>query len=458
VAEVEAGAWTPPAGHLPARAPETADPAACTGAPRLVGRARERALVERHLRGEGPPLLVVGGEPGIGKTRLLQESARMATAYGLHVLRDPSPVIGRDSAHDPVVEALREDIQRRSPGHLRRDLLGCAWLVRALPELASGPIEPLPSISLAPEQADALTAKAVLRFLTNVAGPAGTLLVLDNLQDAHTAALGLLARLIQSAADVPLRIVAAYRDGGPTHTHGVASLLARLAHEQLVRHVRLAPLSRKDAAELLAELLEGGPTLGTEWRQSVLEDAGGVPFYLVAWAHDVNARPLQQSAEGVPWAVRESVRYRIGAASAGLRPLLDAVAVAGGRSTYPLLVALAARPEQEVFEALEAACRERLLDEEGQTYRFAYGAVRRVVESDLSHARRLVLSRRLAALVGRVPGSRTRVVGDTPAGRAVLQAGGAGRASELEELEYHLAVLRRHQGLTVAPSPRAPDS
>jgi transcriptional regulator with XRE-family HTH domain len=433
----------PPAGRPRAQAPDVPDPSQCRGAPRLVGRARERALLERHLGGDGPPLLVVGGEPGIGKTRLLQEAGRLAAARRLHVLHGTTPAVGRAGASDPVVDALRREVQSRWPVHLRRDLQGCAWLVRVLPELATGPIEPLPSISPAPEQADALSAGAVVRFLTNVAGPAGTLLALDNLQDADAAALDLLARLVQSAADVPVRIVAAYRDRGPRPAVGLASLLARLAHEQLVRHVTLGPLSRPDAAALLAQLLEAGPTPPSAWRERVLDDAGGVPYYLVAWAQELRAGQLEPAAEAVPWAVRQSIRARVDALPPAVRPLLEAVAVAGGRSAYPLLVALTARPEEQVSEALEAACRERLLVEEGQAYRFAYGVIRRVVEADLGHARRALLGRRLAALVERAPGPRGTA-------GAALRTDGERAAPELEELAYHLAVLRRHRRPTSA--------
>jgi transcriptional regulator with XRE-family HTH domain len=398
------------------------------GAPRLVGRAAEQALLERHLGGDGPPLLVIGGEPGIGKTHLLQEATRLAATHQLHVLRGTSPPVHRDRASDPVVDALRHELRTRSPVHLRRDLQGCAWLVCVLPELASGPIEPLPTGPLEPEQVDALSAAAVMRFVTNVAGPAGTLVALDNLQDADDAALDRLARLVQSAADVPVRIIAAYRDRAP----GLASLLSRLSHEQLIRHITLEPLSRTDAGALLTHLLEAGPRPPTGWQKRVLEEAGGVPYYLVSWAHELRAGQLGPVADAVPWAIRQSIRNRVDAMPPVVKPILEAIAIAGGRAAYPLLVALIARPDEQLFEALEGACRERLLEEEGQTYRFAYGVVRRVVEGDLSQARRAVLSRRFRAIMDRAPSSGTMPDSERT-------------ASELEERTYHLAVLRRHQ-------------
>ncbi len=396
--------------------------------PRLIGRAPERALLQRHLGGDGPPMLIVDGEPGIGKTHLLDEAARLATVLGLHVLRGTSAPIRRRPASDPVVDALRQELRIRSPMLLRRDLDGCAWLVRALPELASGPIEPLPMGSPTPEQVEILSAAAVMRFVTNVAGPAGSLLALDNLQDADDAALDRLARLVQLAADVPVRIVAAYRDPAPR----LDSLLSRLAHEQLIRHVTLGPLSRGDAGVLLTQLLQDGRSSPTGWRERVLEEAGGVPYYLVSWAQELRAGQLGPAADAVPWAIRQSIRERLDGLLPIVKSLLEAIAIAGGRSACPLLLALTACSEDQLLEALKTACRARLLQEEGETYRFAYGVIRRVVEADLGHARRAVLTRRLRAIVDRAPSS-----GSIPDDERT--------ASELEERAYHLTVLRRHQ-------------
>jgi hypothetical protein len=214
-------------------------------------------------------------------------------------------------------------------------------------------------------------------------------------------------------------------------------MLARLAHEQLVRHISLGPLRRTDAAALLEQLLAAGPAPPSGWRERVLEETGGLPYYLVSFVQELHAGQLWPVADALPWAIRQTVRYRIEAMPPLVRPLLETVAVAGGRSGYPLLLAITGRPEEQVYEALDAACREHLLEEEDQTYRFAYGVVRRAVESDLSHARRTRLSRRLKTVLDRVPTTGTMVDAQRT-------------ASEIDERAYHLAVLRRHERLTSA--------
>ena len=185
--------------------------------PPFVGRTRELALLERHLRGEGPPLLLLAGEPGIGKTRLLQRGAAAGRGAGAGVCSTGAASgSGGQEPYAPLLDALRAlHPQPAGRANCAADLRGCAWLVRLLPELAAGPIPPLPPWTLTPEQERRLMHEAVGRFLANVAGPAGTLLVLDDLQWAGADALDLLATLVRAArarARLPLRVVGAYRD------------------------------------------------------------------------------------------------------------------------------------------------------------------------------------------------------------------------------------------------------
>jgi len=173
----------------------------------LAGRHQEVLLLERHLDGDGPPGLLLAGEPGAGKSRLLHEASWRAAAHGWVVVRGGCSRWGGQGPYAPLVGALERHVRARSPVQLRGDLRGCAWLVRLLPELAGGPIEPLPSWTVAPEHERRLTFTAVGRFLANIAGPSGTGLILDDLQWAGADGLELLSTLLRSAADLRLRVV-----------------------------------------------------------------------------------------------------------------------------------------------------------------------------------------------------------------------------------------------------------
>jgi transcriptional regulator with XRE-family HTH domain len=275
-------------------------------APPFVGRARELALLERHLAGEGPPVLLLAGEPGIGKTRLLHAAIPRAVAQGFHVLEGGCQRRGGHEPYAPLLGALQRHLRSRRPAQLQADLRGCAWLVRLLSELADGPIAPLPTWTLPPEQERRLIVQAVVRLLANVAGPAGTLLVLDDLQWAGPDALDLLATLVRAAAEVPLRVLGAYRDTEVQSHDPLSVLLADLAHAGLAARRLLAPLDREDAAHLLDDLLVNAGDADSALRERVLERAGGVPFVLVSCVQGLRGgdapggRALGRGAEHPP--------------------------------------------------------------------------------------------------------------------------------------------------------------
>jgi AAA ATPase domain/AAA domain len=177
---------------------------------------------------------------GAGKTCLLREVARGAVAYGLRVLEgDCQRRTGEPYA--PIPGALLGYARGQQPAELRKDLRGCAWLARILPDLLEDLDEPLPAWPVAPEQEQRLIHDAVARFLTAIAGPAGTLLVLDNLQWAGTNALDLLATLARSS-DRRILVIGAYRDSelGPHDPPAIA--IADLTGAGLVALHTLPPL------------------------------------------------------------------------------------------------------------------------------------------------------------------------------------------------------------------------
>jgi tetratricopeptide (TPR) repeat protein len=368
-----------------------------------VGRGRELALLERYLEGSPagatPPLLLLAGEPGIGKTRLLHAAVPRAVAQGWCVLEGGCQRRGGHEPYAPILGALQRHLRGRTHAQLRRELSGCAWLVRLLPEVAQGPIEPLPAWAVAPEQERRLMVAAVGHFLGNVAGPAGTLLVLDDLQWAGLDALDLLTALVRAAAEVPLLVIGAYRDTEVRPEDPLGILLADLAHAGLAMHHTLDPLTPEEAAQLLAGLLaniEGvEPT-----QQQVVQRAGGVPFFLVSYA-----RGLQTGGGGaVPWDLAQGLRQRLAALPVGAQELLGVAAVIGRVVPRRLLTAAVARTEGEVLAALDAVCTAQLVREEGlDAYQFLHDVIREVVEADLGAARRAVLHLRVAEVLERSP-------------------------------------------------------
>ena len=364
----------------------------------LVGRARELAVLERHLAGDGPPVLLLAGEPGIGKSRLLREALAPAARAGWTVLAGGCTRRGQDP-YAPLTEALQQPLRAPQAPSV---LAGCAWLVRLLPELAAGPIEPLPAWTLTPAQERRLLVAAVKRFLTNLAGPAGTLLVLDDLQWAGSDALDLLLNLLRATPAVPLRLVGAYRDTEVPVEAPLTVTLTDLAQAGLVRHHALTALSTEAVDQLLAVVLEevAGTTSAVRARMS--QRTGGIPFFVLSCAQALRLHPAEAlDAEAVPWDVAQGIRQRVAALPAPAAEVLGVAAVLGRVVQPSELSTVAEQPERMVLAALEAAGRARLLVAEDRTYHFAHDLIRDAVEADVGAAQRLALHRRVAAVLAR---------------------------------------------------------
>lgn len=362
----------------------------------LVDRVAELDAIERHLAGHGAPVLLLAGEPGIGKSRLLQEAVERAPAHDLTALHGASQRRTAREPYAPFPEMIGRYLGQQTAAMQKRTLAGCAWLARLVPEVLELTEAPPWFGELPPEQERRLAFAAVRRFLANVAGHGGTLLVLDDIHWMGPEALDLLTALVAERSDPPLRVLGAYRD---TEARGaaVSALLAELGERGLASQITLGPLSREDSAALLDQLIS--QEVDEAPRQAILERAGGSPFFLLSCAQAVD-----RDGWHVPWSVTQSVRQRLAALSQDAQTILQAAAVTGRVVLRSVVMAVAEIPETRVRSALDEACRARLLiPESDREYRFAHDLVRDVIEADIGVARRALLHRQVAEALERLP-------------------------------------------------------
>ncbi|HEY6570469.1 MAG TPA: AAA family ATPase, partial [Candidatus Limnocylindrales bacterium] len=229
----------------------------------FVGRHHELGTLleglDSAVAGRGR-LILVAGEPGIGKSRLADELARTARERGVGVLWGRGWEDAGAPAYWPWVQAIRAELRAESPDTIRGYLgSGAADVAQMLPELRT--IVP----GLEPPTAGAETARfqlfdATTTFLRNAARERGLLVVLDDLQAADTPSVLLLQFLASQLSDMRILLVATYRDVELTPEHPLTSALAELAREPAVRVIQLRGLEADAVAKVIGAAADTTPT------------------------------------------------------------------------------------------------------------------------------------------------------------------------------------------------------
>ena len=229
----------------------------------FVGRQRELGALleglESAVAGRGR-LILVGGEPGIGKSRLADELAGMARDRGIGVLWGRGWEDAGAPAYWPWVQALRTLLRTVTPEAIRGYLgSGAADVAQILPELRTI-VPELPSRSPDSDAARFQLFDSTADFIRNAARERPILIVLDDLQAADTPSILLLQFLASQLSDMRLLIVGTYRDVELTPEHPLTSAIAEIAREPSVRVIALRGLEAEAVAEVIGAAAGTAPT------------------------------------------------------------------------------------------------------------------------------------------------------------------------------------------------------
>jgi DNA-binding CsgD family transcriptional regulator len=411
----------------------------------LVGRGDERAQLRAAIgraTDGSPATVVVGGEAGVGKTRLVTELGREAEAAGAVVLAGGClDVDGETLPYAPVVEALRS-LPAVVPAEKLAVVLGDARaeLARLVPELG-GPT------SGAEQLTPGRLFELLLGVLHRLADRLPVVLLIEDLHWADQSTRQFLAFLVRNLRRGVLLLLT-YRSDELHRRHPLRPFLAELERGGRAERIDLGRLTRQQLADLVAGIVghEPNPTLlAGVWARSE-----GNPFFaeeLVA-AH----------ADGTefPWGLRDLLLARVEALPDAAQRMLRVGAVAGRRVDYDLLAAVLGDPGEELVKLLrEAVTRHVLVAEEpGTGYAFRHALVQEAIYDDLLPGERVPLHAAYArVLAGRVRsrGARATAVelgqlaAHWHAARDLDAALLASiRAAEAAEASYAYAEAQRH--------------
>jgi tetratricopeptide (TPR) repeat protein/DNA-binding XRE family transcriptional regulator len=378
----------------------------------FVGRASEHGLliglIARLTTGQGHCVLIEG-EPGIGKSRLMREVAAYAEERGIATLATNCYEIERAIPYQPIIELVSRALDRASPAGLRTLApVSLAELAALVPEVAER-FADLPQLSNDfPEARQARLSRAIGQLLEATRDGRPFVLMVDDIQWADDASAQVLHYLARNARERPLLVLYAYRDEELDSDARLARLIESLRRGADAHRVALGRLGPADAERLVATL--GNTRSGVpELAQRLYRETEGNPFFLVSILQSLSEgeppqAPLQSEGSGLlPDALRAAVRARLAHVPAGIRPVLEAAAVLGRRFDFDTLLEVTDASEAELLGAVEALVKRRLLLEEpeGGVYDFSHDKFREVAYRDIGGLRRRLLHRSVAEALER---------------------------------------------------------
>lgn len=385
----------------------------------FVGREQEvdrlRAALEETFEGRGRLMMLVG-EPGIGKTRTAQELGTYARVRGARVLVGRSYEGEGAPAYWPWLQMARAYIHDADPDTLVSDMgpgaSDIAQVMSDLQDLIPG-LRGSASQSLEPEQARFRFFDSITTFLKNAAQREPLVLFLDDLHWADAPSLRLLQFIARELSGSRLLVIGTYRDVALGRRHPLSQALADLSREGLVERVPLHGLTETEVErfiEVTASIhpprslvhavygeTEGNPFFVSEIvslmaSEGTLDDAGGLDRFTVT----------------IPQGVREVVGRRLDRLSEDCNRVLAVASAVGREFGVEVVERVADLPRERVLELLEEAEGQRIVSDSSRpgafSFMFSHALVQEALYDELGVTQRVRLHRRIAEAIEEICG------------------------------------------------------
>jgi DNA-binding CsgD family transcriptional regulator len=402
--------------------------------PVMVGRAAELArLRELAATVADPAVVLVTGEAGIGKTRLVAE---------LVATLDPGvPVLagqGSQGAPGAPFQLLLEAVE---PVVESWDAVPAPLADREEPlRLLLGPVAPRLAGHAEREYGHEELLRAAVALVRELARGDPMVLVFEDLHWADAQSVALFGRLAV-APDLPLLLVGTLRPEGVARRHPTVELIADLERQRSVATIALERLDRAGVAELLAAVYRR--PLPFRVVEALHQRTGGNPFFLeeLVVTADALAEPARLAVMPLPWNLTEAVLRRLDDLTPEQRRVVDAAAILGRRVSFDLLATVAGSGEDELIGILRQLVAENVVvEEEPDVFAFRHALTREAITSRLLGRERRRLHEKALAALQETAGSDHAAI--------AWHAEGAGRYDEMVEAARAGAWSYIKQGAT----------
>ena len=399
----------------------------------FVGREREMAelvaALDSSMAGRGR-LVMLAGEPGIGKTRIAQELASHAQSLGAHVLwgwcyeREGAP------PYWPWVQPIQSYVIDTVPDKLLGEMgPGASDIADLIPEIR----EKLPGLDpppeLDPQQTRFRLFNSVSTFLKNLAQSQALVLVLDDLHWADSSSLLLLEFLAGQIAESKILVIGSYRDIEVTRQHPLSESLAQLSRSPAYQRIVLGGLDSEDAGLFVRTAGVENASIGLI--TAIHSHTEGNPLFMTEVIRLLGEQRLLEASSGagapealgLPQGVREVIGQRLNRLSEECVGVLTTAAVIGRQFDFRLLGYLSEdTAESRLLELVDEALEAHILQElpgQGDRYEFSHALVQQTLLERLSTSRKVRMH-------ARIVGELETIYGDQPGEHAA-------------ELAYHFS-------------------
>jgi class 3 adenylate cyclase/tetratricopeptide (TPR) repeat protein len=399
------------------------DPVALLNRTPFVGRAaqlkRLTAKLDEVAQDRGS-IVMLRGEPGIGKTRTLEEFADLARERGIMALGGLCYDGEWQPPYGPFAEAIREYAQQASPSELAETLgRRVAVLARIVPALrATDDIAEEP-VSVEKDEERFRLFDAMAQTLIAISRRTPLLLMLDDLHWADRGTIAMLNHISHSVASNPILLVGAYRDTDVNRVHPLSGALAAINRLRGSETIALKGLQSEELSSMLELIGEQAPppalvkALGDATEGNPLfirevllhlQEEGKILHEGAGWNPKLDIEQL-----GIPEGVRHVIDRRLARLSKEANQLLSVAAAFNGAFSFDVAAGASGLSEQAALAAVDEAMEAQLIraGSNSDTYDFTHALIRHTLYSGLNPSRRIRMHRTIAEEMERAWGEKT---------------------------------------------------
>ncbi len=365
-----------------------------------------RGALEDAISGRGR-MFLIGGEQGIGKTRLADELAIDAERRGMRVLWGRCWEGGGAPIYWPWVQVIRacaidvarlSELLRSAPPYAAYDI---AQLIPEYREAAREDVEFQATRLPGPEQARFRLFDSLTTLLRSVASATPLMIVFDDLHAADQPSMLALNFFARELRGIRVLVLGTYRSDEMSRSAELSKQFGELTRE--AHHIPLGGLNETDVAHMLVNAI--GPQPGGKLLSAVFRATDGNPFYVEGVVRLVAAQGKQQLERGgltgfnIPEGIRESVRRRLAGLSSNANSLLAWAATIGDEFDVRVIRSAIELPVEVVLELMDEVRKAGIVTEHGGRHRFSHGIIRETVYAGLGASNRVSMHRKVAEIL-----------------------------------------------------------